>query len=201
MECIRVRWLQDEIADYDATIAHCTALTAFRRIGAAAFHHPPPMRNTVLVATPPCEAHLLQTAMAGESFAEAGFATTCDPPTTVDELEHLIRCTSPRNVVLCMSGLFRRNDRFSELEDTVVRARNAAGQQPLTLAVLGRSFSDHFDGPQIEGTACSCRSAPALLHHLSSTESSATGLTRQVPVSVLRQIATSMTAISTKDLQ
>ncbi len=194
MECIRVGWLSDDVAEYEATIAHCTALTAFRRVAIAAFHHPIPMRNSALVATPPCEPHLLQTAMASEVFAEVGFATTCDHPETADELDHLIRSTAPRLVVLCMSGLFQRDERLTELAATVLRARSAAGQHPTTLAVLGRSFSDCLDGPHMEGTACACRSAPALVRHLYAIDPSATGLTQQLPIpaSGLPRVATSV---------
>ncbi|MEM8624490.1 MAG: hypothetical protein AAGG47_13325 [Pseudomonadota bacterium] len=181
MEAIRIKWLDDAIWEYEATLAQCTALTAFRRMAFNAFDHPVPIRKPILVATAPCEQHLLQTAMASEALAEVGFDATCDHPETVEQLEELVRGICPSVVVLCLSGLFRRDERVQELESTVVRARRASEGGPLSFAVLGRSFSDDAAGPGIKGAECTCRSTHGLLRRVCAMDHAANRPKRVLP--------------------
>ncbi|MEM8552305.1 MAG: BLUF domain-containing protein [Pseudomonadota bacterium] len=162
----RHKWRQDEITEVDVTIAICTALTAFRSLPFHDVPHRAPAKTPVLVATTPGEQHLLQTAVACEALEEEGYAASCDHFETVDELETSVREHAAPLVILCQSGVFRRDERLAALTSALSRARHAGCARAVEVAVLGRSFSDQDGGPCIDGAAFTCRSTSGLVRRL-----------------------------------
>ena len=146
-------WSEDVCSEFDVTLAMSRLQTAARLLSTGARYSGEAWRQrpVVLIAPEPGELHQLGAALDSHVLHNAGWSPHCEFPTNDQALQDLVSGAWFDVLDLSMSSAFRRDDRMSQLTETILGARRASLNPALVVVVGGRMFVEETAAAAIVG--------------------------------------------------
>ncbi|WP_158746543.1 BLUF domain-containing protein [Acidisphaera sp. L21] len=134
-------WSEDFCSEFDVTMALSRLQTAARLVSTGRCSEMPWRPNSaVLVVPEPGELHQLGAALDSDVLRNAGWSPHSEFPTSDQALQDLVSGVWFDALDLSLSSAFRRDNRLSQLTETIVSARRASLNPALVVIVGGRVF-------------------------------------------------------------
>ncbi len=155
-------WMRDECSEYDIAMAMCNLQTTLRSLAPWAQnrnHRREAACGSALIAPLPGEVHILGATLKSELLASEGWATECDFPDRIADLEDSVSRNWYDVAIIALSRVFRREDSLLRVADAVARTRRASCNPNIRLIVGGRIFGDNPDARAQVGADARCASA------------------------------------------
>jgi blue light- and temperature-responsive anti-repressor len=136
-------WLADECCELDLTIGLSMLQMAAHAVRYAnTANCIRASRYSILLATAPCEAHMLGTSLLADQFTDAGWQVDMAFPANEQELVNQINAQHPDAIDIGLSDALPRYDSLADLRKTVELSRQASGNHPAVISVGGRLFAE-----------------------------------------------------------
>jgi methanogenic corrinoid protein MtbC1 len=136
-------WLSDDCTEVDLTIG----LSMLQLAGHAVRHSSDgnglrTRRYSIVLATAPGEPHALGTSLLADLFTDAGWRVDMSFPDSKQALANQVEAQQPDALDIGLSDALPRQQRLSQLRETIERSRFAAPDSLTVVSVGGRLFAD-----------------------------------------------------------